>query len=272
MADKTKIEWAESTWNPVVGCSKVSPACDHCYAERMAARFHEKYGDVVTDKHGKWTGKILVRNQVIEQPRHWKKPRRIFVCSMSDFYHPAVPREIQCYVMGVILDCPQHDFLILTKRPGLAREFHQWVTLPANAWLGVTCENQKHANGRIPILLSIQAKIHFVSIEPMLGPVDLSEWLSHKGVPRRDGLDWVICGGESGPGARAMHPSWPRELRDQCIEAGTPFLFKQWGEWAPVQSFSVGSTTEDIGQMVKVGKHAAGRKLDGWFWDEYPTR
>jgi len=253
----TGIEWCEETWNPVTGCSKVSEGCRGCYAERMARRLAGRYGYPREEPFA-----VTWHPDRLGDPARWKKPRMVFVCSMGDFHHKDVREEWQDAVLGVMADCPQHTFLVLTKRPeNMLRYFGKWWPLP-NVWLGVTAENQMRADERIPALLRIPAARHFVSCEPMLGPVNLRQLapLTVAGVLWcQDGLvnqgsaallDWVICGGESGPGARPMQAEWARGLRDQCVSAGVPFFFKQWGG---------------------VNKKAAGRELDGRTWDERPV-
>ncbi|MBP3087006.1 DUF5131 family protein [Mycolicibacterium fortuitum] len=267
MSDNTGIEWCDSTWNPVTGCTKVSPGCDHCYAETIAHRFDgtKAYPNGF---------QVTLRPERLDQPLRWRKPRRIFVNSMSDLFHDDVPDDYIGSVFDVMARAEHHTFQILTKRHArmrsLLRKWEQegadsvargelhpnyghaawrrhdkaWCTphkwpLP-NVWLGVSTENQQWADIRIPALLDTPAAVRFISAEPLLGPVRLrDEWL----LPTEDEftradlggrwkwLDWVIVGGESGPGARPMHPDWARGLRDQCAAAGVPFLFKQWGEW-----------------------------------------
>ena len=312
----TKIEWAEETWNPIIGCSKVSPGCTNCYAERMAGRLAnisaqvENYGNVVNwqddeEPHeikalGKWTGKTHFVESALEKPIHWKKPRTIFVCSMGDLFHETVSFNDILEVMYIIDRCPQHTFLLLTKRPERMHEFFtSWVPNPfwingdylPNVWLGVTAENQEMANERIPILLDIPAAKRFVSIEPMLGPVEFPKVPMTRSakldiIMQRTSLDWIICGGESGPKARPMHPNWARSIRDQCVAAKIPFMFKQWGEWVDefhpsavhgkhkitdrfVDITSDGQDYKGV-YMYNVGKKAAGRKLDGKIWNQKP--
>lgn len=251
----TKIEWADMTSNPVVGCSHCSPGCDNCYAERFAARLArnpktvEKYKGVV-DENGKWTGVIdFDVSCLVKLPR---KPKRIFVGSMCDLFHDSVMNNHLEQIMGHIgltSDNAHHTFMLLTKRPERMREFFtQWKPYRAikNIWLGVTVCNQAEADAKIPLLLQTPAAVRFVSVEPCLGPVDLGKWLFP---PERTGvsygglfeevagpplLDWVICGGETGPGARPMHPDWVRGLRDQCQGAGVPFFFKQMSGRQPI--------------------------------------
>ncbi len=269
MGDRSKIEWTDATWNPITGCSPVSEGCENCYAKREAeGRLRGRCG---YDKDEPF--KVTLHPDKLDQPLRWTKPRRIFVCSMGDLFHEDVPRAWIEDVFNVILECRQHTFLILTKRPdrmrllmksieaGSACNFWvgdesgaDWVTqsfaetLP-HVWLGVTAENQARADERIPVLLDTPAAVRFVSVEPMLGPVDLALTRSDRkqyilgetkhfpGVEysrEKSLIDWVICGGETGQNARPMHPDWGRNLRDQCTAVKVPFFFKQWGEWAPV--------------------------------------
>ena len=290
-----KIGWLNlpgykgETWNPVVGCRKVSEGCRNCYAERMANRLAGiankksaattsllKYADVIYN--GKWNGKASFNTDELLAPLQWKSPRVVFVCSMGDLFHENTMETWIDKVMVMIALNPKHIFIILTKRAKRMAEYFSrpkekiveaWekacydiglsdsnddIDSPAcfiynrafgytkksttgwpltNMWLGVTAENKAAANERIPALLKIKAAVKFVSVEPMLGPVNLSIWF-YSGFmepPFDDCVDWVICGGESGPGARPMHPDWVRSLRDQCKEAQVPFFFKQWGEW-----------------------------------------
>ncbi len=241
----TKIEWTDATWSPIVGCTKVSPGCDHCYAEKMANRLsgiQTKYSMVIHE--GKWSGNTFMDEIALEKPLSWKKPRRIFVCSMGDLFHESVPFNWILEIMYVINKCPQHTFQILTKRPERMHEFFtDWVPNPfsledgdlPNLHLGVTAENQEQANKRIPILLQIPAAKRFISIEPMLGLISF-RWAMWQPMRSKtwhlDGMkeiDQVIVGGETGPGARPMHPDWVTQIRDQCIESNTPFFFKSWG-------------------------------------------
>lgn len=268
----TGIEWTDETWNPVTGCTKVSPGCDHCYAETIAHRFA---GGVAFPNSFKPT---LLPGR-LEQPLHWRKPRRVFVNSMSDLFHADVPDEYIAKVFAVMAATPQHTYQILTKRHGRMRNllnelgFREELACQAvilaekqgrtdlldaatppwplpNLWLGVSVETQQWADIRVPALLDTPAAVRFLSCEPLLGPVDLAStgaspfWCLGHGRPsttcpndlhvqRDGGISWVIVGGESGPHARPMHPAWPRHLRDQCVAAGVPFFLKQWGEWGP---------------------------------------
>lgn len=337
------IGWCDCTINPVVGCSKCSPGCRSCYAERFAARLARnpqtaiKYRDVV-DENGKWTGKISEPSWscFAKLP---KAPRRVFVGSMTDLFHPQIPFYLLDRIFLVFLHCPQHTFLVLTKRPERAAEYFprggEWITdtslitgevtrypfpIP-NLWLGVTVCNQEEADAKIPVLLQIPAAKRFISIEPMLGPVNIEKFLrgsyecglscgkrmSFRDLPEmrctkcgfvgpddetwgdgdcavcpecgQDGccgaieaicpdcghymvrdhpdtpyIDWVICGGETGPDSRPMHPEWARSLRDQCQSAGVPFYFKGWGGWIPCDN---GTYQGHIGTWVN------GRFVDG---------
>lgn len=283
MSDGTGIEWSDATWNPVTGCTKVSPGCDHCYAETFAERFRG-----VPGHHFERGFDVTLRPERLDIPTRWRRPRRVFVNSMSDLFHDAVPDEFIAEVFGVMGTCASHTFQLLTKRHARMRALltshsfvgavldHQfdWMRrspsrmqhepgvwpLP-NVWLGVSVENQQWADIRIPALLDTPAAVRFLSCEPLLGPVDLGGY-TLPGTP----LGWVICGGESGPGARPMHPDWARSLRDQCVAAGVPFLFKQWGAWLPCAD-----PTCECDGSCRVGKKRAGRELDGRTWDEYPA-
>lgn len=268
----TKIEWTNETWNPIVGCSKVSPGCKNCYAERMAKRLkamrRPQYQDVV-DENG-WTGKTVLSG-AMQKPFTWRKLRMVFVDSMNDLFHDTVPFEWIDDVMDVIKRCPQHTFQILTKRADRMEEYFSTRPVPDNVWLMVSVENQDAADERIPHLLRIKAGVRGISMEPLLGMVDLRPYLK--------GLHWVIGGGETGPDARPMHTDWIRSPRDQCVESGTPFFFKQWGEWAQSkypwmledgETFSRGYTFDDGMQMIHVGKKAAGHLLDGVEWRQMP--
>lgn len=329
---KTKIEWADRVWNPVTGCTKVSEGCRHCYAERMAKRLAGRFG--YPEKPDQF--KVTLHPDKLYEPMEWKAPQRIFPCSMSDMFHPDVPVSFIDKMFQVMADTPRHIYMVLTKRPERMRLYFRYVeqikqgvwALPSrtvgilnrwplpNVWVGTSVEDQKSAEERIPMLLKIPAAVKFVSCEPLLGPVDLkpaelhqwpdmSAWMPNKEEPddwkywmhRWNGIQWVIAGGESGPGARPMHPDWARSLRDQCQAAGVPFLFKQWGEWIPdsqvwkdpgVPWETTNQAAEDVihnrdlwagrdiyqfddkNSTYRVGKKAAGRLLDGVLWDEYP--
>lgn len=342
MADKTGIEWTDATWNPVRGCSRVSEGCRNCYAEKVAYRFSgegQPYEGLLA-KGGQWNGQIKLVEHLLEQPLRWKKPRRIFVNSMSDLFHENVPTDFILKVFMVMRQAKQHTFQVLTKRPErMRRILTEWlppaealadmslnIKPPApNIWLGVSVEDQKTADERIPLLLQTPAAVRWISAEPLLGEIRLStceqsfqymtaeynsylDYLSglrtiynngeKEEFRQYHGLDWVVVGGESGKDARPMHPDWVRSLRDQCVDAGVSFLFKQWGEWLPGErvpdgahylscsdgKIMAGSHTtkrENLGShrdkysgqliTLKVGKKKAGRTLDGRTWDEYPN-
>jgi protein gp37 len=302
MADGTGIEWTDATWNPIRGCTRVSEGCRNCYAERVAARFskpgmpyeglagfrvHVLDGDK-EELRPYWTGKVRVVERALEQPLRWKRPRRIFVNSMSDLFHEALAFADILRIFEVMEKAKQHTFQVLTKRPQRAFEFchtygigtvNKW---PANVWLGVSVENQAAADERIPLLLETPAAVRFLSCEPLLGPVDLErvQWpQKHKVDVLRGGawdygripgflqhsdmltIDWVIAGGESGRGARGMHADWARSLRDQCTAANVPFFFKQWGEWAPM--VDLGFTTPAGERLVGDPRLNSGKQVNG---------
>lgn len=364
MADTSSIEWTDATWTPVrarffeiqndgsgkerIGwhCEHVSEGCRNCYAERMNRRLGTgvdfKPGELFREERkGYHNGevKLFLDDNMLTAPLRWKKPRMIFVCSMTDLFADFVPDAWIDRVFAVMALSPQHTFQVLTKRAARMREYldRAWdrreqlgalmaeiggldregwyapesdgrrgwagICLPLpNVWLGVSAERQQEADERIPDLLATPAAIRFVSLEPLLGPIDLKN-LDHTGDCRREQkhgidvlwkttlrprLDWVIVGGESGPDARPMHPDWARALRDQCAAAGTAFFFKQWGGWAPARDFALvpsdrpvsvlpdGRVREwdaefpasrlvhpDMAMMLAVGKKRAGRLLDG---------
>ncbi len=264
MGDKTGIEWTQATWNPIRGCSRMSAGCQHCYAETMAARFSGKgmpYEGLTKD--GKWTGKIKVVESAMDQPIRWKKPRRIFVNSMSDLFHDSLAFDDVERIFRVMAQSPQHTFQVLTKRPenmlkGVTEIYAgQGMTEPLpNVWLGISAENQETYNERVPFLLQTPATVRFLSCEPLLGPIDL-KLLDMYG--DRRAIDWVIAGGESGHEARLMKTDWARSLRDQCAVAEVPYFFKQYGEFRVMDN---GMTTK--------GKHANGSELDGREHKEFP--
>lgn len=352
---KTKIEWAEFRWNPIRGCSLVSEGCRNCYAMKQAHRFSGPGGayEGLTriGKHGPtWTGKIRVVDKALAQPLRWRKPRRVFVNSMSDLFHEDLTNEQIAAVFGVMAATPRHTFQVLTKRPARMLEWFRWVSenteqlsygpesndddvawcdrsasefrrcisaavdatgygvgggrpyawpLP-NVWLGVSVENQAAADERTPFLLATPAAVRFISAEPLLGPVNLGLMGTlPKDIARRytmthEMIDWVIVGGESQARARPMHPDWARAIRDECVGAGVPFFFKQWGEWGLGRLRRAGTAgrfvtvwpdgnTSPIGDyprqfmsfggvvLERLGKKAAGRLLDGREWNQQPT-
>ena len=235
MATKSSIEWTESTWNPLTGCTKVSPGCKHCYAERMSKRLHAMGQPNYANGFN-----LTLHPNALEIPLGWKKPQVIFVNSMSDLFHPAVPIDFIQQVFDVMRRAGWHTFQILTKRAERLLELDSQIDWPANVWLGVSVENQDYAD-RIDHLRQTRAGIKFLSLEPLLGPL-----------PRLNfkGIHWVIVGGESGPGARPMLEEWVIDIRNQCRAQHVPFFFKQWGG---------------------VQKKRAGRLLQGEIWDEMPA-
>ncbi len=241
MSASSSIEWTEATWNPVTGCTKVSPGCAHCYAETFAERFRG-----VPDHPYEMGFDLTLRPERLELPLGWRKPRMIFVNSMSDLFHEDVPAEFVQQVFGTMKRARWHTFQVLTKRPGRALELAAELPWPANVWLGVSVENRRFLS-RLDALRRIPAAVRFASCEPLLGPLD--------GIELRD-IDWVIAGGESGPRARPMKPQWACALRDACTREGVPFFFKQWGAY------------NEEGQ--RVGKKRAGRTLEGRTWGEMP--
>ena len=242
----SKIEWTEKTWNPVTGCTKISEACENCYAEVMAKRLSGMPASKEKYRNG---FKLTIHPEALEEPYKWKKPSMVFVCSMGDLFHKDVPTSFIDSVIKVIEDNPQHTFQLLTKRAKRMFQFfyESGREIPKNCWLGVTCESGKHKE-RIDYLRLLEAPICFVSCEPLLGNMN--------GIDL-DGIDWVITGGESGVNARRTPADWFRGLRDACRRWNTPFFFKQWGAWG-----------ED---GVKRSKYKNGRILDGKEWKQYPV-
>jgi protein gp37 len=235
MAQGTGIEWTESTWNPVTGCTKISPGCAHCYAERMAERL-QAMGQA-NYAHG---FELTLQPQMLELPLKWKKPQTIFVNSMSDLFHPNVPLGYIRQVFDVMARAHWHRFQVLTKRSDRLRAISTEIDWPSNVWMGTSVESDRY-RGRIDELRASGAHVKFLSLEPLLGPLRNLELAE---------IDWVIVGGESGPGARAMDPEWAIDLRDQCLQVGVPFFFKQWG-----------------GR----NKKQTGRALEGRLWNEMPA-
>ena len=323
MADNTAIEWADRTWNPLLGCERVSDGCTACYAINTATiragNPHPKvaaaFEGLTERRDGRldWTGRINLLPDRLNQPLSWKKPAKVFVNSQSDLFHKDVPLSFIEQVFAVMARTPQHTYQLLTKRHARMSSILRKPTfrdsiaaivgadigwpLP-NLWLGVSVEDQHWADVRIPALLDTPATVRWLSCEPLLGPVDLSkyldrmepagtEWRADVGniAWYRPSIGWTVVGGESGPKARPMHPQWARDLRDQCVTAGVPFFFKQWGQYRPGGdpaqpcSWITPDGTSEPGMagtphttaMVRVGKKAAGRLLDGRTWDEYPA-
>lgn len=328
MTTRTAIEWTDTTWNPVTGCTKVSAGCDHCYAETIAHRL----AGTTAFPNG---FAVTLHPDRIPDPLSWRRPRRVFVNSMSDLFHTDVPDQFIAEVFAVMHHTRHHVFQVLTKRAGRMRsllgspEFYERVVGEAstytdganpavpwplpNVWLGVSAETQHWANIRIPLLLDTPAAVRFVSAEPLLGRIEFDQLATREGivdafigngdhVREYDGtqtsfvnprplpaIDWVIVGGESGPGARPMHPDWARAIRDLCGLAMVPFFFKQWGAFVPASQEhdrGVVGLVDDSGhccapheehlappdavRMRRVGKRRAGRHLDGRTWTQYP--
>jgi len=235
VAEKSAIEWTDSTWNPVTGCTKISPGCKHCYAETFAERWRGVPGHPYEQGFD-----LRIWPERLRLPLTWKKPRMIFVNSMSDLFHEDVPVDIVEKVFDVMGEASWHVFQVLTKRAERLVELAPRLEWHPNVWMGVSVETAKYL-WRVEQLRGVPAGVRFLSIEPLLGPID--------GV-NLEGIDWVIVGGESGPGARPMNPKWVRSIRDQCRRAGVPFFFKQWGG---------------------VQKNRGGRALDGRTCDEMPA-
>lgn len=244
MADRSSIEWTEATWNPVTGCDRTSPGCDNCYALRLASRLkamgsprYQADGDPRTSGPGFG---VTEHWDTLHIPLRWRQPRIVFVNSMSDLFHPAVSDKFIAAVFATMEDCDRHTFQVLTKRSKRLQSVAQTLPWPKNLWMGVSVESASYRY-RIEHLRSTPAQVKFLSIEPLLqsvGELDL------------DGINWVIVGGESGPNARPVDHGWVADVRDQCVEAGVAFFFKQWGGRSP---------------------KAGGRELDGETWDEMPV-
>jgi protein gp37 len=234
VSDKSAIEWTEATWNPVTGCDQVSPGCAHCYAKTFAERWKGVSGHPYEQGF-----RLRLWPQRLDHPIRWRRPRRIFVNSMSDLFHEQVPADYIARVFEVMVQADHHVFQVLTKRHDRLVELARDLPWPPNVWMGVSIENRRFVH-RADALRQVPAEVRFISAEPLLGPLeglDLSE------------IDWLIAGGESGPGHRRVDKDWLTELRDQCHAAQTAFFFKQWGGFRP---------------------KSGGRELDGRTWDEYP--
>ena len=236
MADKSAIEWTEATWNPTTGCTKISLGCKNCYAERLALRLqamgNPKYANGF---------QLTLHEDALEIPLRWKKPRKIFVNSMSDLFHEEIPLDFIQRVFQTMQQAHWHIFQILTKRAERMAQLAPQLPWPPNVWMGVTVEEQRYTR-RIDLLRTVPAAVRFLSLEPLLGPLPNLNL---------NGIHWVIVGGESGPGARPMKPEWVTDIRDQCQAAGVAFFFKQWGG---------------------VHKKRAGRLLEGRTWDDIPAQ
>lgn len=303
---KSGVDWATDSWSPMSGCSHAgSPSCDACYARSMAIRFAG--GKVFPNGFD-----VTLFPERLEQPLHWKKPRNVFVCPTGDLFHDDVPFEFIEQVVHHTQYARQHIYQFLTKRAERMAAFWCWFSnrncidpdspdLPyPNVWLGVTAENQEMADERIPVLLQVPAAVHWVSIEPMLGPMMLENYFSYSdycpghdwgdpGYPpiecsfceHHPGVDWIVVGGESGPKARPTNPNWVRSIRDQCQAVGAPFYMKQWGCWVSPDNYGFDIGAPDIslckrhvfpdGQEVyRTGKKFAGHMLDGKEWRQFP--
>lgn len=247
MAIGSPIEWTEATWNPVGGCTILSPGCTNCYAMRMARRLEAmgqaKYTGTtrVSGGRAKWTGKVVLDEKAVELPRKWAKGRLIFVNSMSDLFHEDVPVEFIERVFDVMRTTPQHTYQVLTKRAERLEAVGSTLRWPPNVWMGVSVESQDYW-WRVDHLRATGAAVRFLSLEPLLGPIEGDDL---------GGINWVIAGGESGPGSRPVQPDWVRSIRDACLDQGVAFHFKQWGG---------------------TNKKASGRVLDRRTWDEMPAR
>lgn len=270
MGKDTKIEWTDSTFNPWMGCVRMSPACKNCYAETLAGRFG-------LAEWGARAPRRFFGEDHWREPLRWQRTaeregrrRRVFCASMADVFEDRRDLDPWRAKLGeLIAATPMLDWLLLTKRPDKAVALAPWgADWPENVWLGATAENQHWAQKRIPALAQVPARIRFVSCEPLLGPLDLSTWLAEGAV------HWVIAGGESGHGARPSHPDWFRLLRDQCSASRVAFHFKQWGSWAPAAAdVRLAPRRKDAPppQMVRLPKSKAGRVLDGQVWDQLPA-
>jgi len=234
MSSSTGIEWTDATWNPMTGCTKVSPGCKHCYAERLANRLYAMGNRRYARRFA-----LTLHPDLLDLPLSWRRPRRVFVNSMSDLFHEDVPESFIEGVFATMATARWHQFQILTKRSARLREVAPRLRWPSNVWQGVSVESASYVS-RVRDLQAVPAAVRFLSVEPLLGAIP---------VLPLDGIAWVIVGGESGPGRRPVDPAWVRDLRDQCVAAGVPFFFKQWGGRTP---------------------KANGRELDGRTWDEMP--
>ncbi|MCJ2069625.1 phage Gp37/Gp68 family protein [Methylobacterium sp. J-030] len=316
MAEASAIEWTDATWNPITGCSVVSPGCTNCYAMKLAGtrlrNLASRKGLTVETQAGPvWNGQVRLNDEWLLQPLQWRRPRKIFVCAHGDLFAEAVPDTWVDRVFAVMAAAPHHTFQVLTKRSARMRSYLSelprrmaeldcdsgldFVKLPLpNVWLGVSAEDQRRADERVPDLLETPAAVRFVSAEPLLGPIDFTN-LDNTGSCRaeqrhgisalwkttlRPRLDWIIVGGESGPGARPMHPDWARQIRDACVAAGVAFHFKQHGAWLALSQGAIDArdrslphqgTLDGRDVLYRVGKKAAGRLLDGVEHNGFPA-
>jgi protein gp37 len=272
MGKNSRIEWTDHTFNPWWGCTKVSEACKNCYAEAWSKRVGQQVWGPTAERR-------FFGERHWQEPLKWnadaaahRKRRRVFCASMADVFEDRRSLDVWRSKLWELIEAtPQLDWLLLTKRPEHVEAFTPWGrTWPRNIWLGTTVENQETADERLPHLRKIPAAVRFISAEPLRGPLEIQSWL-------RTTIDWAITGGESGPKARPSSPSWFRELLGQCIAADVPFHFKQWGDWVPGAQLKPGAPSapavkrvDDGTMMLRVGKKAAGRLLDGAMWDGLP--
>ena len=276
MAKNSHIEWTHHTFNPWWGCIKVSAACDNCYAELWAKRMgHQLWG-----KHSarRFFGAAHWREPIVwnDDARTSGRRERVFCASMADVFERRADLNAERLKLWTLIEnTPNLDWLLLTKRPQNIEKIAPWRSeWPANVWVGTTVENQTLADKRLPFLLRVPAAVRFLSCEPLLGPLDLRHWFKRNDLNR---IDWIIAGGESGPGCRPMHPDWVRSLLNQCLSFDVPFHFKQWGQWVPAEIVDgalnvrlMEFTNERSVQMVRLSKKLAGRILEGTTWDGVP--
>lgn len=309
MSDGTDIEWTKirrpdgsvlkgATWNIITGCSVVSEGCKRCYAMKLAGtrlrNTPSRAGLTIDTKAGPvWNGQVRFNEKWLDQPRRWRNPRGIFVCAHGDLFHESVPDEWLDKIFGIMDSnaTKQHIFQVLTKRPQRMHDYMKRYAAkmmgpPTNVWFGVSVENQEAANERIPLLLQTPAMVRWISAEPLLGPLDLTNVNRHNAFTGEHaqenaytkdyggGLHWVVVGGESGRDVRPIHPAWIRDIRDQCKAARVAFFFKQWGAWlGPHQDGNPECDPQEINasdMAINVGKKRAGRLLDGRTYNEYP--
>jgi len=269
----SEIEWTDETWNPVTGCTQISPGCENCYALRMSRRLQ-----AMGQPNYRYGFELTTHDHVLEKPLSWKQPRKVFVNSMSDLFHKDVPLEFIERVFDVCRRAHWHQFQILTKRSQrLARDAER-LNWPENVWMGTSVESQDFTF-RVDHLRQVPARVRFISFEPLIGPIENVDL---------NGIDWAIVGGESGPGSRPAHPDWFRKLRTLCERQGTAFFFKQYGDYAPATAGTPETKVLRIGRkgeirspgdkktrktdavVVRMGKGNSGRILDGQTWDAYP--
>ncbi|HYP56811.1 MAG TPA: phage Gp37/Gp68 family protein [Beijerinckia sp.] len=297
--DAIRIEYAEATWDPIAGCTRKSAACRHCYAEALTAEASQPgmWGEGFADKGAggaSWTGKVEIQEDRLKLPLEWEKPSRIFVNSISDLFHESLASEVIDRVFAVMALAPQHIFQVLTKRPKVMQAYMADKAARAriesamealagspvkiagwplpNVWLGVTAENQKEADRRIPLLLQTPAALRWAAAEPLLEKVDfkVGTWLKADGAGPR--LDWIVAGGETGAEGQKCHPDWARALRDQCAQGATPFFWTQWGEHIPSSGVAAPSDATAPVTFTRIGSGPASRELDGILHDAYPPK